>query len=81
MLPTITIIITFINEPRSTLLRTLVSVYERTDPSLLKEIILVDDNNEDSTVGKELEVFLKVTLNTRLYDNRRITALNCMYSK
>ena len=45
------------------------SVYERTDPSLLKEIILVDDNNEDSTVGKELEVFLNVALNTKLYDN------------
>ena len=68
MLPTITLIITFINEPRSTLLRTLVSVYERTDPSLLKEIILVDDNNEDSTVGKELEVFLNVMLQTGSYD-------------
>ena len=68
MLPTITLIITFINEPRSTLLRTLVSVYERTDPSLLKEIILVDDNNEDSTVGKELEVFPNYRLSTKLYD-------------
>ena len=70
MLPTITLIITFINEPRSTLLRTLVSVYERTDPSLLKEIILVDDNNEDSTVGKELEVFPNYRLSTKLYDTQ-----------
>jgi polypeptide N-acetylgalactosaminyltransferase len=54
--PSISLIITYINEPRSTLLRTLVSVYERTAPNLLKEIILVDDNNEDKTVGKELKV-------------------------
>ena len=56
MLPSISLIITYINEPRSTLLRTIVSVYERTSPNLLKEIILVDDNNEDKTVGKELKV-------------------------
>ena len=61
-LPSISLIITYINEPRSTLLRTLVSVYERTEPNLLKEIILVDDNNEDKSVGKEL----KVPYNNRL---------------
>ena len=55
-LSSISLIITYINEPRSTLLRTLVSVYERTSPDLLKEIILVDDNNEDKTVGLDLEV-------------------------
>ena len=55
-LPSISLIVTYYKEPRSTLLRTLVSVYERTPSYLLKEIILVDDNNEDKTVGKELQV-------------------------
>ena len=55
-LPSISLIITYKNEPRSTLLRTIVSVFERTSPHLLKEIILVDDNNEDVTIGEELQV-------------------------
>ena len=55
-MPTISLIVTYKNEPRSTLLRTIVSVFERTDSHLLKEIILVDDNNEDLTVGEELQV-------------------------
>ena len=55
------VIITFRTEPRSTLLRTVVSVLERTPPSLLREIILVDDNNEDESVGLELAKIEKVT--------------------
>ena len=55
-LPSISLIITYKNEPRSTLLRTIVSVIERTSPHLLKEIILVDDDNEDVTIGEELQV-------------------------
>ena len=56
------VIITFRTEPRSTLLRTIVSVLERTPPSLLREIILVDDNNDDESVGLELAKIEKVTL-------------------
>ena len=55
------VIITFRTEPRSTLLRTVVSVLERTPPSLLREIILVDDSNEDESVGLELAKIEKVT--------------------
>ena len=57
------VIITFRTEPRSTLLRTVVSVLERTPPSLLKEIILVDDNNDDESVGLELAKIEKVKKN------------------
>ena len=58
--PKTTVIITFRDEPRSTLLRTVASVFERTPAEFIQEIILVDDNNDDATVGKELEVLEKV---------------------
>ena len=61
-LPTTSVIITYRNEPRSTLLRTIVSVLERSPQNLLKEIILVDDNNDDQTVGIELSDIEKIKL-------------------
>ena len=61
-LPSVTVIITYRNEPRSTLLRTLVSVLERSPEDALAEIILVDDNNDDQEVGLELAKVGKVRL-------------------
>ena len=59
-LPSTSVIITYRTEPRSTLLRTIVSVLERTPAHLLTEIIIVDDYNEDSSVGTELAKLEKV---------------------
>lgn len=45
-LPDASIVITFYNEPISTLLRTVYSVLNYTPPPLLREIILVDDHSD-----------------------------------
>ena len=63
-----TIVITYYNEPMSTLLRSLHSVLNFTPPPLVREIILVDDSSNNTALvpGSELDEYLPYLPKVRL---------------
>ena len=54
-LPSVSVIIVFYNEARSTLLRTAWSAIDRTPDHLLKEVVLVDDGSTRDHLQKPLD--------------------------
>ncbi len=57
-LPRVSVIVVFHNEAWSTLLRTVHSVINRSPPSLLEEVLLVDDASDHLELGQKLDKYL-----------------------
>ena len=57
-LPKTSVVIVFYNEAWSTLLRTVHSVINRSPPSLLQEILLVDDASDHTSLLNQLDAYL-----------------------
>lgn len=62
-LPKVSVIIIFVNEVKSVLLRTVHSVINRTPPELLHEIILVNDNSTDEDLYAPLQKYVDENFN------------------
>lgn len=58
-LPTVSVVIPFQNEILSTLTRTIHSVFNRSPPELLKEVILVNDNSDKEHCYGPLEEYIR----------------------
>ncbi|XP_067685477.1 polypeptide N-acetylgalactosaminyltransferase 1-like [Haliotis asinina] len=65
-LPQTSIVICFLNEAWSTLLRTIHSALDNAPPHLVKEVILVDDHSEWEFLGKPLEEYFKSNSKIRI---------------
>ncbi|XP_016982143.1 putative polypeptide N-acetylgalactosaminyltransferase 13 isoform X2 [Drosophila rhopaloa] len=61
----VSVVISFHNEARSMLLRTIVSLLSRTPKEYLHELIIVDDGSEDVTLLDDLRRWMDVFLGTR----------------
>lgn len=63
-LPTVSVVIPFQNEILSTLTRTMHSVFNRSPPELLKEVILVNDNSDKEHCYGPLEEYIREHFDT-----------------
>ncbi|EZG43323.1 UDP-N-acetyl-D-galactosamine:polypeptide N-acetylgalactosaminyltransferase [Gregarina niphandrodes] len=74
-LPTASVIIVFYNEPASTLLRSIHSIYNYTPPELLEEIVLVDDGSSTDWIRAdgtgELEALVAMYPKMKLIRNSK----------
>ena len=65
-LPTTSVVFVFYNEPLSTLFRSIITIFERTSPELLAEIILIDDGSESSYLQEPLDLYVEKQEKLRL---------------
>ena len=61
-------------------MRTIVSVFERSPEELIKEIILVDDNNDDPKIGSALSKIDKVYCDSKLKIFKEIDLTTLWYA-
>ena len=84
-MPNTSVVFVFYNEPLSPLFRSIHSVLNRTPPSLLHEIIVVDDGSDAEFAKQPLEVRCASVVTTRriivpwrLVDGRPLCSLTCI---
>ncbi len=70
-MPTTSVIVIFHNEAWSVLLRTVHSVIDRSDPKLLKEVILVDDFSDFPHLGTPLQEYVDKLDRVKLIRNTK----------
>ena len=63
-LPSVSIVVPFYNEILSTLTRTIHSLFNRTPPEILKEIIIVNDHSDKEYLYKDLEDYITANFDT-----------------